>query len=356
MPWPLPTPDEIGDRLASGYEAAFAELAAPELVDARSPHSVLGALARVQSMGEFDLYLHLQRVMQELLPDTALDDLGRHGSVWGVARGGATAALGYVTFTGTNGLVLPAGLQMSAGALTVTTSAGGTIAGGAVTVLASVDQASAGGNFGTGTVLPLVSPLLGLSSQAAVVTAPGFAEGQDQEDIEAWRGRILDRIRAGVPYGEPSAYVAWAKQVAGVALARELPNWVGRGTVGVVVAWGTAATPLVPTAPQLALVQAHLNAVAPVTAEVVAIAVSLLGIGPVIQVRPDTAQVRAAVTAAFQLFMAVEPGIGGVLEISRLSQAISSASGEYAHTLVSPAANIALGPLVLGVASNITWA
>jgi uncharacterized phage protein gp47/JayE len=166
----------------------------------------------------------------------------------------------------------------------------------------------------------------------------------------------LARIRAGVPYGQSGAYAAWALTVPGVAAVAERPGWVGLGTVGVVVGVGTALSPLAPTPAELAAVQAVLDANRPVTALALAVAASVVPLNLTIRVEPDTAAVRAAVTEAARLFLAVEPGIGGVIKRSRLAEAISSASGEFAHRLDLPAADMALGPTELATLGTITWA
>lgn len=356
MPLPLPQPAEIFGRLAAGFEAEFAPIADPnDPVDARSERAPLAILGRVQAMGAFDLYLMLQRLAQELFPDTASDELTRHADVWGIARRPAAAASGSVTFTGTSGLVLPSGIALKLGDVTVLTTAGGTIAGGTLTVAATAQTAGIAGNFPAATVLPLVAPIAGLSAQAATVVAPGFSGGVEQEAEEDWRSRILARIRAGVPYGQAGGYAAWASAVPGVAVVAERPGWVGLGTVGVVVAMGSRLAPTSPTGPELAAVQAALDAQRPVTALVVAVAASLVPVNLSIFLSPDTTATRAAVTEAVALFLASEPGIGGTIQRSRLSEAISSAAGEYAHRIDVPAANVVLGPAQLAVPGIITW-
>ena len=356
MPLPLPQPGEIAERLAAGFEAGFAPMLAPgEVVDARSPTSPLAILGRVQSMAAFELHLALQRLAEELFPDTASADLARHAGVWGVPRRAAVPAAGNVTFTGVDGLVLPSGIALQLGITGAVTTAGGIIAGGTLTVPAVAAAAGAAGNVPAGTLLPLVAPIAGLTAQAATVAAGGLTDGLDEEAEEDWRGRVLARIRAGVPYGQAGGYARWALDVPGVAAAAERPGWLGLGSVGVVVAGGTARAPVVPGAALLASVQAALDANRPVTALAVAVPVTLQPVALQIRLAPDTAAVRAAVAEAFALFLAAEPGIGGTVARSRLSEALSSAAGEYSHRLDAPAADIALGPAVLAVPGAITW-
>ncbi len=355
MTWPLPAPADIAERIAAGYETAFALVAGPAGVDARSPMSTLGQLARVQGMAAFDLHLAVQRLSEELLPDTARDELQRHADVWGVPRRPGAPAQGTVRFAGANGLALAAGLTLLAGDRRYTTLAGGVMAGGVLDVPARADATGAAGNVAAGASLALAAPVAGLSAQSATVQAPGLSGGQDEEELDAWRSRLLSRIRGGVPFGQGGSYADWALTVPGVALASERPGWVGRGTVGVVVAGGTRAAPTAPDAALLAAVQAELDARRPVTAQVFALAVELAPVAVSVRVQPDTAAVRAAVSAAFALFLQTEPGIGGTIARSRMSEAISAAAGEWSHRLDLPAADVALAPRQLAVPGAITW-
>ena len=45
----------------------------------------------------------------------------------------------------------------------------------------------------------------------------------------------------------------------------------------------------------------------------------------------------------------------GVLKPSRISEAISIATGEYSHTLVSPTSDIAIARGEIGVVGTISW-
>jgi uncharacterized phage protein gp47/JayE len=131
---------------------------------------------------------------------------------------------------------------------------------------------------------------------------------------------------------------------------------VGLGSVGVVVATGSALAPTAPTPAELARVQEVLDANRPVTALALAVPATIAPLALTIRLEPDTAAVRGAVTEGLRLFLAGEPGIGGVIRRSRLSEAISSASGEFAHRLDLPAADVALAPTALATLGAITWA
>jgi len=349
MPLPIPGSAEIAGRLAAGLEAAFR--AGGVEVDARGENAPLGILGRVQAMGAFDVYLFLQSIAAELLPDTATDWLARHADIWGVPRIAATAAIGTVTLGGSAGLVVPAGVALSAGGVVVTTDAAATLGSdGLAGVAVTAATAGSAGSLAAGTRLAVVVPIAGLAS--ATVAAGGLV-GQDIEALETWRGRLLERVRSGAAFGQPGSYARTARGVAGVAYAAEIAGWVGDGSVGVVV---LMAGPRVPTSAELAAVQAALDTARPVTARVVAVAGSLLSVPATVTVVPDTVATRAAVTLAWQAFFAAEAAIGGTLPLSRISDAISNAAGEYSHVLTLPAASVVPTRTQLPVPGAVSFA
>ena len=86
MSWPIPLPTDIADRAAGVLESEVSRVfqaqnpgAPPPPVDARSPTSVLAIYARTLGLTGFDLWLYQGRLAQELMVDTAVDWLWRHG-------------------------------------------------------------------------------------------------------------------------------------------------------------------------------------------------------------------------------------------------------------------------------------
>lgn len=344
MPWDLPTPDAIAARMAATLEGAIPGL------DARSPSRLASILTRAQALAASDLYLYQQFLAGEMFADTATE-VARHGAIWGVARNLATQAGGTVTLAGVTGTVVPALLALSAAnGLTYLTQASVTLTGtSADTVAVLCSSAGSAGNLPAAAALTPVSPFAGL---AGATVATGGIVGQDDEALESWRARILRRIRLGPDYGQTGSYARAALGVPGVGYAAERPLWLGAGSVGVVVAM---AGPRVPTTGELATVQAALDAMRPVTANVLAVAASLLPVNLTIALNPDTVATRGAVQAALAAFFLSEGAIGGTLYRSRLIEAISSASGEYSHTLTLPAADVALTTAQLATLGTVSF-
>lgn len=348
MTWPLPTPEEIAARAAGEIEARF------PAIDARSSHTAGGVLARTIAKSTYEVWLEQRRLADELLPDTASDWLERHAVVWGVARLAASAATGTVRVSGASGTAVPAGIALRGpgGARYSTTTGGAIGAGGTLDVEVLADDAGTAGNATAATVLDLVSPIAGLSPQTAVVQAGGITGGRATETDEALRTRLLARIRRPPAGGTAHDYEAWAREAVGIGYVSVRPGGMGAGTVVVTVA---LEGPAVAQAGDIARVEAAIALERPVTAAVTVIAATLAPVALTIAVSPDTLQVRSAVLTALGIFFEREARIGEVLPLSRISEAISSAGGEYSHRIISPAGDVTPAVSALPVLGTVTW-
>ena len=111
--------------------------------------------------------------------------------------------------------------------------------------------------------------------------------------------------------------------------------------------------PLVPTAAQVAAVQATVDAVRPITDQPVVIAGTPDIIAPTLALAKDTVANRALANAAFAAFLTTVP-IGGLLDQSRLEDAIIQATNSGVE-LTSPAANVQAKPGQLLTAGALTF-
>lgn len=330
----------------------------------RSNTGLLAIIARTNAQALFNNHLHLRWWGDQYLEDSAeAEFLTRQASVWGIVRRPATRAVGSVTLTGLPGLAVPQGLAMSNanGALIETNTPGVIAAGGTLTLPVRGVIAGEAANTAALTVLPLMSPLPGLDPQTASVTDGGIAGGAETEDDTSLRARMIARIQQPPHGGAAFDYVNWVRNAFEAAKIAVIPGFVGLGSVGVVVAKGTAEEPRVATQAELDEINDYLGrqnsttGVKPVTAEVWVTSHLPLNVPLGIAVSPDTTQVRSAVTAAVSALFAREAEIGEALPLSRISEAISSASGEYKHIITAPAADIRPAPRELPVAGAITW-
>ena len=220
-----------------------------------------------------------------------------------------------------------------------------------IAIVATV--AGVAGNLAAGTVLALDSPIAGLAAQQLTVDADGLTGGSEQETLEQLRSRTVATIRRRSKGGGPGDYITWVQNLYPAAIVRELPLWTGLGTCGVAVAFpGRTAS-----STEVARIRAALLVAAPVTVTAIAVVAATITAVPLgLSLSPDNTSTRAAISSAFAAFMAAEPGIAGLLEMSRLDAALSSAAGEYAHRRTAPAANIQAGATELLVPGAITYA
>lgn len=362
MPFPLPTPAELTRRAEALMEAAVRR-ARPDAEPAaiaravRSPRGVTAALIRVMVMMVYEAHLHLRWWGDQYFPDTAEgEQLARHASIWGITRRPATRAIGYAAVAGVNGTIVPEGaVLVGAGSQLYEVTAGATVAAGTATVTVRALSAGQDGNAAAATRLSFRSAIDGLDPQEAVVDGSGLAGGAAQETDTSLRSRVIAKIRSPAHGGAEADYPVWVQDAFAASHVRCLPTWVGEGTVGVVVAMGSAAAPRAPTEAELEAIAAHLETVRPVTAEVVVIAAELLAVDVTLALDPDEVRVRQAVIAAIVTHFAREAEIGGRMRHSRLSEAVSSASGEYSHAISDPTGDVVPSEVQLPIVGEITF-
>ncbi|VFS40766.1 baseplate J family protein [Enterobacter cancerogenus] len=176
------------------------------------------------------------------------------------------------------------------------------------------------------------------------------------EELETWRARVMERYYWIPQGGADSDYVIWAKEIAGITRAWTFRHYKGIGTVGVMVATGDPAHP----APGEELVQAarnHILPLAPVAGAGLFVFAATEKVIPLtIALAKDTAEIRAAVAAELNSLMLRDGVPSGKMYLSRISEAISLATGEVAHQLRAPVTDVALGETELPVVGTITWA
>jgi len=324
--------------------------------DARLRRSNLNVLARVQSGGLHGLYGYLDWIARQVLPDTAdTEQLDRWAAIWGVARKSAEFAAGAVVVTGLSGAVVPAGsvFQASDGQEFIA-DADATLVSGAVSVAVTASTAGQAGNLDAGVALTLGSPISSVDS-AATVAAGGLTGGADAETDDDLRARLLDRIQQPPQGGCAYDYVAWALAVPGVTRAWVTPGELGLGTVTVRFVRDDDAS-LIPDAGEVATVQAYIEMLRPVTAAVTVVAPVHVPLDLTLSITPDTATIRAAITAELADLLRREAEPGGTILLSHLREAISLASGETDHVLTSPAANVTHTTGQMATLGTITWA
>ncbi|MBF0248044.1 MAG: baseplate J/gp47 family protein [Alphaproteobacteria bacterium] len=359
MPFQRLTLTELQAQIAADIESRLPG------ADSQLRRSFLSVLAKAIAGALHGLYGFLNFTSKQVFPDTAeAEFLDRWAGIWGVARKSAWPSAGAVTFTGTNGSVIPAGtdLQRGDGAL-YQTSAEGTIAAGTVDVDVQAVEPGSAGNADVGVVINLVAPIAGVQSSGAVAddgSGGGLTQGSDEESDAALLARLLLRIQQPPHGGARRDYVGWSldKESHGLDVTRawDYPQELGLGTVTVRFMMDGTYADGIPQAADVAALQAYIDLVRPVTADVTVVAPVAVPIAFEISgLNPVTQTVKDAIEAELKDLIRREAEPGGTLLVSHIREAISIAAGENDHFLVTPAADVVSATGEISTFGDITW-
>jgi uncharacterized phage protein gp47/JayE len=318
MPWSTPTLRDVRALVRDNIRGSLPG------ADASVPNSVLRVLSDNQGALCHLVLQYIDWLALQLLPDTAETEwLDRHGDIWltnadaTTGRKVATLAQGTVTFTGTGGVVIPAGtrLQYAGGGATAQqyeTTAFVVLDADAPTPgpVRALDPGSAG-NALPGAGMAFVIPVAGADTDVVIVTMTG---GTDEETDDDLRSRVLQRIRQPPQGGADHDYVRWALAVPGCTRAWVSPLEMGIGTVTVRVLFDDlrADDDGWPRQQDLDAATAYIDSVRPVAVKDFWVLAPIkqfidVKIGDLV---PDTTEVRGAIEASLQemLFEKAKPG------------------------------------------------
>ena len=349
MPFSRPTLDEIIRRNLADAASRLTGTVGTVL-----RRSVLGVIMRILSGASHLLHGHIDWVSKQIIPDTAESEyLERWANVWGIYRLGGDQSSGTITVSGTSGSQATAGsiLQRADGIQYAIDSTVTIPLGGSITANVTAVSAGSIADSDNSVSLSFTSPLSGINTTAAVIAISG---GADVESDDALRERLLARIGNPPQGGSATDYEQWALAVAGVTRAWVAPLEMGPGTVTVRFVRDSDAS-IYPDAGEVADVQAYIDARRPVTADVYVVAPIDAPLAMTIQLLPNNATVQAAVTAELQDLIYRDAQPGGTLLLSRINEAISTATGESDHILITPAANVVSAAGELVSLGTITW-
>ena len=351
MAFNRPTLSEIVSRVKSDIET---RLSTGRLLAS----SFLSIIATAYAGAVHLLHGHIEWATKQLFPDTAETEfLARWASIWGVKRTAAVFSGGNVTFTGTDGSIIPASarLKRSDGAF-FRTDASGEISGGNVDIAVTPVNAGVSGDTEADTLLELVSSIAGVDT-SATVAAGGITGGADSESDDSLRGRLLDRIKQPPHGGALFDYVKWAKEVSGVTRAWAYPLSMGAGTVTLTFVLDDE-TDIIPDAGKVTEVQNYIDADnrRPVTADLTVFAPTAVPLNLTIEVSPNTAEVKAAVENSIKDLIRREAEPGATILISKIREAVSIAAGEGDNTVTTPSADVTHATAEIATFGVITWA
>lgn len=345
MPYETPSLSTLYSRIAADINSRLTG------ADSRPRRSLLGVLAAVLAALAWGLYRFQTWITRQIFVATADEEwLARHAAFYGVARKAATYATATARVTGVDAQAIAKGtrLRRSGGIELLVVDEALIVDGSADLSIRAVD-AGVAGNAELGELLSFVSPVVKVSS-TGTVTAVGDV-GYDEETLDDWRDRIAAvRAKPGRG-GDKGDYVIWALEVAGVTRAWCYPLENGPGTVVVRFVTDNTTANGIPTSEAVQLVQAHIDAVRPVT---VRSAIAAAPIAAPVACSIDVpASARSAVKAELAALFGRDASPGATMRIARMRAAVSAAAIDYTMTI--PSADIPHEPNQLPVLGDITW-
>jgi uncharacterized phage protein gp47/JayE len=351
MPFARPTLPTIIDRIASDIGSRL-----PGAL-ARLRRAFLTIIGRAYAGAVHGLYGHQEWIAKQILIDTCdADVLARHAAIWKVPRKAATAAIGPINVTGTDGEIVSTDATLTRGDGTeYVVTADAVIAGGIAIVQVAASVSGTAGDAVANTALTFVAPIAGISVNA-VVGADGIGGGADIEDVDAWRARVVERIQQPPQGGVSSDYEEWALSVPGVTRAWVYPKEMGLGTMTVRFVTDGAPGGLIPDEATVAAVQAKLEASAPAdVADIYALAPIAVPQDFEIHLVPDTSDTRAAVAAELADLLARNAIPGGTVLIKDIEDAVDTAASIADRMITVPAGNIVETTGNITTMGVITW-
>jgi uncharacterized phage protein gp47/JayE len=344
MAFSRPTLSQIIDRIKGDFKSGLG-------LTTIIRRSFLDIIAKAFGGASHTLHGFIDWASRQLIPDTADDEyLLRWATIWGVERKEAVFAEINIEVTGTTGGTLTAGtIYQRSDGFQYTVDADVVVpASGTEQALIIASEAGEDGNIDDGSIVSLLAPIAGIETDATVDSTS--VEGEAQETIDELRERLIERIQEPPSGGTASDYIQYAKEVAGVTRAWVLPGHLGEGTVGLTFVEDNES-PIIPSAAKVQEVQDHVDPIKPITADLYVFAPNETQMSPTIKLDPNTAEVQAAVETELEDMLAREAQIrdayesvgvqyDGIIQLSKINEAISIADGEDDHLLVSPTSDV----------------
>jgi uncharacterized phage protein gp47/JayE len=165
--------------------------------------------------------------------ETSGEYIDKRAAYYGIIRKPGTKATTILTFTGTDGTVIPKDtVFLTADGLQFVTTETATIANGTASVTASAAEVGEVYNVPAGTITQQIISISGLST----VTNTAAIGGTDPESDASLVARLYNYLQKPASSGNIYHYEQWALEVDGVGAVKVVPLWNGPGTVKVIIA------------------------------------------------------------------------------------------------------------------------
>ena len=202
------------------------------------------------------LYSHQSYIQKQLFIATADEPfLYIHAAELGLPRLGGTLASGTVTAISNTEITLTAGSKLTDGKSHYWLVATDTTINVNTPTLVNVVAEKIGVSWNVSGSLYWLNPKAGLSG---TVTHVSIGAGSDQEELETWRTRLLERKQLGLSRDREADLIAFMKGIAGVEHVYVYPKRRGLGSLDVAIT-AVGHPPTLPSPALLASVQIALD-------------------------------------------------------------------------------------------------
>lgn len=334
-------------------ELSYQEILAAmtETYQAQSGHnpddaSDIGIRLKVLAAQLADLWETAAHLEKQAFPETSTGEyLDRHAAQRGLKRKPAAAAQGILRFSRAQAaaydIPIPAGTVCQTEGddpVQAVTTEERTLTAGELTVDCPARAAGEGafGNLAAGQAVVMVTPVLGITG---VTNPQPFAGGEDAEEDEELRQRLLESFRSISNGTNRAYYLKEALAFEGVASAAVLPGRRGNCSVDVVVSgWGSDLS-----GEAIAAMQEHFDQVREIGVDLQVMAAQTLSADPGIQLAPregaDFDAVSQTVRETVETFFAGQK-VGEPFLLAHLTKAVLEAEGVYNCRLTAPSQDL----------------
>lgn len=297
---------------------------------------------------EFSLeYRELNSILTRAFAQTSYGEwLDLKASEFGLTRKQGSYSTGTITFTGSNGTLIPANTAVQTqDGLRFLTQVAVTIASGTATVNVQAESIGSDYNIAINSISGLVVSINGVNSSSNSIAMTGGSGIESDSDLLA---RIIVKAKTPPGSGNVGDYQTWAMSVDGIGGVKVFPLWNGPGTVKVIVIDSNSQPA---NATLVSAVQANTEANRPVGSTVTYVSASPLNINIAIKVVRDTSyslsQVQANIQAVAAQYLRDIAFSQNYVSLGKLgSLIIDNADGVLDYTMMT----------LNGMSSNVTIA
>jgi uncharacterized phage protein gp47/JayE len=208
----IPTVQEIKEQVLSDIESEL-NGETPSL-----PVSVFEIIAVAIGGALYSVYKFGQWIRRQIFVITADDDaVLERGNEYGLTPTPATKGLFQATLTGVDGTVINSGEIFTKGNFAYETTNLAVISGGVATVTFEPLLFGSDSNLLVSDELELSTPIIGLDNIATITQV--IVSGSNQESINDFKQRIINRQQTPPQGGSVPDYVQWSTEVPGIVEA-----------------------------------------------------------------------------------------------------------------------------------------